>query len=137
MNSEGKKNKSSGEKKVSGSNPAKSKKTKKGLEVLNQEIDALKKERDQSKENFLRASAELKNFKRRAEEEKMALIKAANVSLILSLFKVIDNFDRALGHVPENISKDSWFTGMKNTKSEFDSFLEKQGIKKFEGGRLL
>ena len=49
-------------------------------------------------DKYLRAVAELDNYRKRAEKEKSDAITFANEKLIEEILPVVDNFDRALGH---------------------------------------
>jgi len=109
----------------------KKKDQKKDTESLEKKISVLEQEKNDFQEKFLRVSADWQNFKRRTEEDKKNIRTESMSFVVLSLFKVIDNFDRALEHVPENIKKDEWFKGVLNTKNEFDAFLKNFGLEKF------
>lgn len=63
------------------------------------EVEELKARAAKSDENwdrFLRVTADLENFKKRAAREKLDAIKFASESLLQKLIPVLDNFDMAL-----------------------------------------
>ncbi len=59
-------------------------------------------------EKYLRAVADLENYKKRAEKERIELKKYANEKLLLEVLPVTDNLQRALDHVdgdePNNLA---------------------------------
>ena len=110
---------------------SKDKSEKEGKKELLEKIKSLELENKQWQDKFLRTFADLQNIKKRMLSERQEIAKNAALSIILDIFKIIDNFDLAFSHVPSVIAQDNWFTGIKNTKKEFDNFLTKQNIKVF------
>ncbi|OGC04687.1 nucleotide exchange factor GrpE [candidate division WOR-1 bacterium RIFOXYA12_FULL_43_27] len=53
-------------------------------------------ELDETKNRLLRALADFENYKKRVQNEKEALAKFANETLILDMLPILDNFGRAL-----------------------------------------
>ena len=62
----------------------------------------------QLKDKYLRTLAEYENFRKRSEKEKAQMFELGAKSIIEALLPVVDNFERALGHVQEE-EKDSPF----------------------------
>ena len=87
-------------------------------------------ELDQAKEQAVRAMAELQNAKRRMEEDRQAFVKYAAANVLTALLPVIDNFDRALNAIPEDISGHDWVNGMEQVSKSFFKTLEKEGLEK-------
>lgn len=77
-----------------------------------------------------RALADLANFKRRTEEERAHVIVYANLELIKDLLPVLDNFQRAQTHLPENMNDDTqnWVNGILQTFKQFQDALTKRGL---------
>ncbi len=84
------------------------------------------------KEALARTMADFQNFKRRAEEDKMRFVKFANADLLKELLPIIDNFDRACIHVPDELKEDVWAKGVVSTHDELMKALDKIGVKKTE-----
>jgi molecular chaperone GrpE len=70
-------------------------------EELEQKLAAAESEAKESFDRFLRASAELENFKKRTQKEIEDFRKYANESLIKELLNVVDNLERAI-EVPKD-----------------------------------
>lgn len=92
----------------------------KDLAEANQKVEELTN-------GYKRAAADLQNFKRRAEDEQKNLVAFANSNLILEILPILDNFERAIEHKPEDVSKD-WLDGILQIYNQFQKILEKQGV---------
>lgn len=62
------------------------------------ELEAKTKEAADNYERFLRACADVENYKKRAERERSDCVNFANETLISEVLPVIDNLERALEH---------------------------------------
>lgn len=82
------------------------------------------------KETLARCMADMQNYKRRADEEKMQFVKYANTEFLKLLLPIIDNFDRACRQVPESLAEDAWAKGVISTHDELIKAIEKIGVKK-------
>jgi len=97
-----------------------------------EEIPNIEKELEQMTETAKRAMADLQNLKRRQEEEKYAWIKMANEELISNLLSILDDFNRAKTHIPENEENNNnvkqWIEGVIMSANKFKEVLEKAGL---------
>lgn len=66
------------------------------LEVLKEEIERTKKERDEASDRLLRVQAEFENYKKRTQREKIAERTYKSQDLVNELLPALDNFERAL-----------------------------------------
>lgn len=98
------------------------------VEALQQRIAQLEHEVEEQKNNFLRSMADFKNYKRRTESERDDLIRNASAGLILKLLPVVDDFSRAMEHVPAEIANNSWLEGVKQVQRKLDLALESEGL---------
>jgi molecular chaperone GrpE len=64
--------------------------------ALTEELEAVRKERDEYLNNARRMKAELDNSRKRQERERARLIQSASERLVRELLPVLDNLDRAL-----------------------------------------
>lgn len=58
------------------------------------------------------ALADLQNYKKRTEDEKIKFVAFANASLITDLLPILDNIERATTHLPEDPAAKEWANGM-------------------------
>ena len=83
-------------------------------------------------EKVLRASADLENFKKRAQKEKDELQRFGNEKLLKDLLPVVDNFDRALEHSRAGGDIASLEKGVTMIRKLFEDALGKHGVKAFD-----
>ncbi|HEU0169247.1 MAG TPA: nucleotide exchange factor GrpE [Chloroflexota bacterium] len=79
-------------------------------------------------EQWRRAAADFANYKRRAEQERTEMAKLFNESLMKALLPVLDNFERALGSMPEELKGNSWAEGVSLTEKALRAALEREGL---------
>lgn len=92
------------------------------IKQLEQEVASLK-------DQYLRAAADLKNYKRRAEDERGSLIRNATAGLILKLLPILDDFDLAMQHVSPEVAETPWFNGLQGVQRKLQLVLEGEGVK--------
>jgi len=78
-------------------------------------------------ETSKRAMADLQNYRKRVEIEKQEFSKFANLSLILELLPVLDNFERASKHIPQELLKAEWIIGLLQVEQQIRGILNKFG----------
>jgi molecular chaperone GrpE len=104
------------------------------LEQLQEAEDALARTREQADENlrnWQRAAADFSNYKRRTEEERRAADLFANAVLLNRLLAVLDDFDRALDTVPEDVHE-GWLDGIRLVERKLRGLLEAEGVTPIE-----
>ena len=79
-----------------------------------------------------RAMADLQNYKRRNEEEKAGFVKWANAEMLKSLLPLLDNLDRSVTHLPEELKENEWAKGMLHIHGDLLKTFEKLGVKKIK-----
>ncbi len=102
------------------------------LGALRNQIEEEKARAEKCLTNWQRTEADLANFKRRAEQERSELVKFANASLIGKLLPVLDDFDRAVGAVPEEVRNQGWVEGIKLIDRKLRNLLEQEGVTAIE-----
>jgi molecular chaperone GrpE len=81
-----------------------------------------------------RERADAINVRRRADEERERLAAIHKASVIRSLLPVIDNFERALKHVPKNLDSASgeFIKGVAAIVAQFEKTLSGLGVSKIK-----
>lgn len=79
-------------------------------------------------ERWLRAAADLENYKKRALREREDVLKFGIERLVKDLLPVLDNLDRALAAASGD---DPLVTGVKLVRSSFEQALARHGVKGF------
>lgn len=95
-------------------------------------IEELEKEKDAWKDKFLRKAAEFENYKKRVENDQIALITYAAESLIKKLLPVVDDFERSLQHIDDAQDIENIKKGIELIYNKLIKFLEEQGVTKIE-----
>lgn len=83
-------------------------------------------------EQWRRTAADFANFKRRTEQERSEMAKLFNEGLVKALLPVLDNFERALASVPDDIRASGWVEGVVLTEKQLRAALEKEGLNAIE-----
>jgi molecular chaperone GrpE len=91
-----------------------------------------KREAGQSLNAAQRAQAELVNFRRRTDEERIALGKYANSRLISKLLPVMEELALAMNHAARGTANDSWLEGVKLIQRKLDNLLHSEGVTEIE-----
>lgn len=97
-------------------------------EALQARIAQLEKEAAEYKDQWLRAVADYKNFKRRTDQERADLIRGASAGLILKLLPVVDDLERAMGSVTPEVYASQWYNGFKLIPQKLQTVLESEGV---------
>ncbi len=86
------------------------------LERLNAALASEQRLSEENQNRFLKALADLDNYKKRSEKEKAIILEFANEDLLLEMLPVIDNLERALEHTgPSADNLESLVKGMRLT----------------------
>lgn len=99
---------------------------------LVQRVQQAEQEAKDFKDQWLRAVADYKNYKRRAEQERAELIRSASAGLVLKLLPVIDDFERAVASVPPDIADHAWWAGTQLIAQKLRTILESEGVTAIE-----
>ena len=75
-------------------------------------------------QDLQRTRADFENFRKRAESDKVATYQHGQSAAILKLLPVIDNIDRAIAHVPEELRDNAWAKGVANLSKNLEKSLE-------------
>ncbi|MFP4459922.1 MAG: nucleotide exchange factor GrpE [Candidatus Zixiibacteriota bacterium] len=103
------------------------KKEKSQVEILEEKIEKLQKERDQFEDKYLRTLAEFENFKKRQKKLFNTMTEQFRDELIVKFVEVLDNFERALAVCPID-DKDGHFEGFKMIAQQIREFLHSENI---------
>jgi molecular chaperone GrpE len=79
-----------------------------------------------------RERADALNQSRRHEQQLVSLRSTVKVSVISELLPVIDNFERALKHVPSALESNEYVKGVEGIVKQFEKTLESMGVVRVE-----
>ncbi len=100
------------------------------IQSLKQEIESLKAQNQDYAARFLRAHADLENFKKRSGREKQESIKFANKQIFLQTLNVLDNFERALAAAED--PQDNFVIGVEMIRKQLQEVLTQNGVEEIE-----
>jgi molecular chaperone GrpE len=92
-----------------------------------EELEALRAELDDMKQQFLRARADYQNLQRRAQEERQEFGRYQLVSLVRNILPVLDDLQRAL-EAAEGQADAAWLEGIRLVEQKFRGTLEAAGV---------
>jgi molecular chaperone GrpE len=90
------------------------------------ELEALRAERDDLKDQTLRARAEFENYRKRMAREGERVRKTAAEGLVRDLLPIVDNLERALSHVEDK--SDGLAQGVEMIVKQFADILSNNGL---------
>lgn len=79
-----------------------------------------------------RTRADFENYRKRVEIEKQNARTAGESMAILRLLPVIDNIERAIVHVPEELADNKWTQGITGLVKQLEKALESLNLKRIE-----
>lgn len=79
-------------------------------------------------EALQRERADSMNIRRRHEEQIAGLKTTIKASVVRDLLPVIDNFERALKHVPEELKNNDYVKGVQGVVKQFEKTLHDLGV---------
>jgi len=97
-------------------------------ESLEAQLTKAQEEAIKFRDNWHRAEADFQNYKRRTEQERDENRKFANVSVIINLLPVLDDFERAFGSLDSRLAGLSWFDGIYLIYRKLQQLLENSGV---------
>lgn len=100
------------------------KKSKKSPE-LQQKIDELTAD-------LQRTRADFENYRKRSESEKISARELGQASAILKLLPVIDNIERAVKYMPEELKDNKWALSVVGLAKNLEKSLDNLNLKRIE-----
>ena len=79
-----------------------------------------------------RERADAMNVRRRSEEEKAGMASYYKAYVVRELLPVIDNFERALKHVPKELVDNEYVKGVGGVVKQFEDTLAKLGVERIK-----
>lgn len=83
---------------------------------------------DELTHDLQRVAADFANYRKRNEAERAEFARFAKAELITKLLEVLDNYDRALETVPEDLRTQPWVEGMWLVERKLRDILTSEGL---------
>ena len=97
-----------------------------------QVAEQLAAENAQLTEALQRERADAVNLRRRHDEQIASLRSTVKASVVKDLLPVIDNFERALKHVPEELKGNDYIKGIEGIVKQFEKTLSDIGVERIK-----
>lgn len=104
------------------------------IELSKEEVETMNNKLKEAEDKYVRAQADLINYRKRKDEEVNKMLKYANEDLIEELLPTLDNFERAIKMDDDNLEDEvsKFLSGIKMVYSSLLNGLEKYGVKEIE-----
>jgi molecular chaperone GrpE len=79
-----------------------------------------------------RERADAENLRRRHEEQIASLRTSVKAHVIKDLLPIIDNFERALKHIPEDLADNDYVKGVQGVVKQFEKTLADIGVERIK-----
>src|ERR1035437_6539448 len=76
--------------------------------------------------------ADATNIRRRHEEQMTSIRNRVKASVIQDVLPVIDNFERALKHVPKDLERNDYIKGVQGVVKQFEATLASMGVERIK-----
>jgi len=84
-------------------------------------------------EALQRERADAENLRRRYDEQVAGLRTSVKASVVKDLLPVVDNFERALKHVPADLVDNEYVKGVQGVVKQFEKTLSDIGVERIAG----
>jgi molecular chaperone GrpE len=98
------------------------------IEALAERVAQLEREAADWRDQYMRALADMKNLRRRTEVERADLIRSASAGLLVKLLPVIDDLERAVNSVTEDVAATPWYGGFRLIPQKLANLLDTEGV---------
>jgi len=94
------------------------------------DVTALEQQIADLTEALQRERADATNLRRRHDEQIAGLKSVVKASVVRDLLPVIDNFERALKHIPEDLAESDFVKGVQGIIKQFEKTLADLGVER-------
>ncbi len=96
--------------------------------ALLKDLHSVQKGAGESKELAQRAQAELSNFRKRTEDDRITLQRQSNSRLLVKMLPVVDELELAVNHAEGKKPSKSWVEGVMLIQRKVAALLETEGV---------
>lgn len=98
----------------------------------NKQVEELEQQLGELTVDLQRVRADFENYRKRVETEKEQARAAGKAGAILKLLPVIDNIERAIAHLPEDLKDNKWAQSVVGLVKNLDKSLENLDLHRIE-----
>ncbi len=98
----------------------------------NEAVQVLQQQVGELTEALQRERADATNLRRRHDEQMASVRTLAKANVVRELLPVIDNFERALKHVPKELEANDYIKGVQAVVKQFEKTLAEMGVQRIK-----
>jgi molecular chaperone GrpE len=98
------------------------------LEETRGQLDSAQQEAAENKAGWQRTAADFANYRRRTEQDREQNLGLANEALLSKLLAIVDDFDRAIAQLPQDLTKSPWVDGIVAIDRKLRLLLDSEGL---------
>lgn len=95
-------------------------------------VEEFAKRIDELTEDLQRTRADFENYRKRVEQEKQMARMTGEATAVTKLLPVIDNIERAITHIPEDLADNSWAQGIAGLAKNLEKSLDGMNVKRID-----
>lgn len=96
------------------------------------QVDKLQLQVEELTAALQRERADSENIRRRHDDQIASLRNTVKAHVVKELLPVIDNFERALKHVPKDLESNEYIKGVNAIVKQFEKTLEQMGVERIK-----
>lgn len=100
------------------------------VEKLKEELAKATARAEENLDGWKRAKADYSNLKKDTDKEKIEIAGFATGTLLFELLPIVDNFERAMDHVPTEQKEQDWVKGMFGIHQQLQAFFKDMGLER-------
>ena len=105
------------------------------LETLEAELEEARAQAAEYLDGWQRAQAEFSNYRKRQEAERGQMMALANTAVLHKVLPIVDDFERAMATMPDDLRQLTWCEGVSLIKAKLDALLDSEEVKPIETER--
>src|SRR5665811_1941278 len=83
-------------------------------------------------QDLQRTRADFENYRKRSESDRILMYESGQANAILKLLPVIDNIERAIAHIPDELRENVWAQSVAGLVKNLDKSLESLNLKRID-----
>lgn len=96
------------------------------------QLEECQKQAQQYLDGWQRERADFANYKKDEQKSREEYRFYAKSKIIYEFLTVLDNFDLALSHTPEDLKKNNWVTGVSHIRQQLEMILRSEGAEEIK-----
>ena len=102
------------------------------LDEMRGQLELAQQESAENKAGWQRTAADYANYRRRTEQDREQNLGLATEALLSKLLAIVDDFDRAIANMPDELAKAPWVDGIVAIDRKLRQLLDSEGLTPIE-----